>query len=244
MHSLFAQDSWQRHPDPDAERRPALGRAAALQPGQQTSCRRRRWRTSAACPASATAAPTAAATSTRRARTRDDARVQQFAKGTQGYKTDWNNLRPERRASPGGRTCRTASCGAARRSRPGDAARRVLGRLRTPGHGHLHRPVRHQSRQHARPEPERSNRARRSRRSLAGAPQPEAPALQRRRSRRPRRSRSRRAPIARTTSTPSRPTSRSRRRAPGPSASSAPSARTWRSTSATSGPAASTSGRS
>ena len=97
----------------------------------------------------------------------------QFTTGTRGYNTDWNNLAPNIGVAwrPDVETgwLRTLLGDPA----AGDASRRLLGVVRTPGHWRLHRHLRTQPRQHAEPDAQRQHRPGRSRRKLAGAAAPD-----------------------------------------------------------------------
>ena len=93
----------------------------------------------------------------------------QLTSGTRGYNIDWNNLAPNLGVAWRPSVQERLAARAARRSRAGDAARRLLGSVRAARHRRLHRHLRAQSRQHAEPDAQRHHRHRRSRRKLAGA---------------------------------------------------------------------------
>ena len=201
-----------------------LGRAAAVHADQRTSCRPRPWPTSAGCPAWATAAPIS------KCRLQQPGRpaaigvpeyVNLHDRGTEGYNTDWNNFAPNVGVAWRPERGERLAAHAARRSRTGDAARRLLGRVTS---------VRAWPRSSAstttilaapQPHPRRLHRHRRTRRNVAGPPcgspsrlynalVPGHAHL----------SDCQRGRIEPTTSRRSRRTSRSHRRAPGRSASS------------------------
>ena len=99
------------HAGADRHRGPSLGRPDAVLGHGTARCPPRRWRACAACRGLATAACTASATSWRRvrraARSRSSSSSRRAPTATTPTGTTW----PPRSASPGGRTCRRASCG-------------------------------------------------------------------------------------------------------------------------------------
>ena len=172
---------------------------------------------------------------------RQGARVHPVDERHSGLQHRLEQLRAERRRGVAAERAERLPADAARRSGAGDAARRLLGRLRAPGHGRVHRHVRRQPRQHAAASPAtRATGTRPARRDLAGSPAARRrPAVPRAVPGDAESTRSRVRPNRAddlnifASGHPDRV-----RAAPGPSASSARSRETWRSTSATSAPAA------
>ena len=112
MYSLLRAGLLAHDADADARTAACAGTCRCRSPPPTTSCRRvDDGRRSAACPASATAAPTASATSSaRRASGGVVPRVQAADRGHAAATRPTGTTSRRTSASPGGRTCRTASC--------------------------------------------------------------------------------------------------------------------------------------
>ena len=243
-YSAFVQDSWRMTPTLTLNAGLRWDVQTPFSPRQRHDVGRDPRATSAASPAWATAASTAPATSTTRARAAARCRCfEQFTTGTGGYNTDWNNVAPNVGVAWRPQRAERLAAHAARRSGAGDAARRLLGRLRAQGFAEFTGvfgpnpgstlSLTRDANTGLVPPGESWPVLLRETNRLYPAPFPETPTY----------------PIAvraeprPTTSTRSIPTSRSRRRVRGRSASSARCRATWRSRPATSARAASTSGR-
>ena len=157
LRGCSSQDSWRVDADPDAERRPALGRAAAVHAGRQHVVDGDASRTSAASPASATASAAAPCNMFQpgRAGGQADPDVSSgSSRATRRYKTNWNNFAPNVGVAWRPERAGRLAADAARRSGAGDDPRRLLDELQPGAHRPLHGQRRQQPRRHHRGDPQ------------------------------------------------------------------------------------------